>query len=145
MEMRAKIRDDVLDALEQLAVELAEQGGRGAALQRTVDVVRHLTGADAAGVWEAGEADPALMLTAGSGLPVSEPVATGQGLVNECATLLEPVTANGVTAFPAQDPMGAAGFASGIAAPLVFDGAFLGVLAALHGEQTFSASSGSFR
>ena len=140
MEMRAEIRDDVLDALEQLAVELAEQGGRGAALQRTVDVVRHLTGADAAGVWEAGEADPALMLTAGSGLPVSEPVATGQGLVNECATLLEPVTANGVTAFPAQDPMGAAGFASGIAAPLVFDGAFLGVLAAYYtAEQTFSA------
>ena len=73
------------------------------------------------------------MLTAGSGLPVSELGCDRTGLVNEqSATLLEPVTANGVTAFPAQDPMGAAD-SRRIAAPLVFDGR-AGVLAALRAD-----------
>jgi len=127
MGMRATAREDVLSALDRLAIELTERGGRGAALQRVVDVARSLSGADAAGVWEAGQ--QGLSLVAGSGLPISEPLYAGVGIVGACAKLLKTVVAPNTDSFPAGDALAAGGFAAGIAVPLVYEAELLGVLA----------------
>ncbi|NLE51273.1 MAG: GAF domain-containing protein [Chloroflexi bacterium] len=127
-------REDVLSALDRLAVELAEHGGRGAALQYLVDMARNLSGADAAGVWEAAAHGPLLSLVANSGLRLTESLHAGDGLVRACATRLETVIAP-ESSKSSGDALAPSGFAIGMAVPLVFEGEFLGVVAGYYAAE----------
>lgn len=127
MDTRMMVGTEVIAALEQIAAEVTEQGGHAGALQWVAEAARSLSGASAAGVWQAEDGGSWLRLIAGSGLALGEALDVREGLLGACAASLGAVSAHEL---PAGDPLAGAGYAAGFALPLVFDGRFLGVLAA---------------
>lgn len=124
-----KADEAALAALEQSAAELTEQGGRAKALPWIAEAARRLAGTAAAGIWEVDEAGLSLRLIAGSGLALSEAIPISGGVIGACATSLETVMALDGASLTPDDPLRAAGFTAGMAVPLVFSGALLGVMA----------------
>lgn len=126
MDSQMIVGTEVLAALEQIAAEVTEQGGHAGALHWIADAARSLTGASAAGVWQAEEGGVWLRLIAGSELASGEALDMRTGLIGACAASLEAVSAPELLA---DDPLASAGYAAGLAVPLIFDGRLLGVVA----------------